>query len=66
VEEVLRLWKQPNMDLLMLFSLSHILALKFGYENVTAMKQDAQQRFSLLENKILDKPSSRILLINVG
>ena len=29
------------------------------------MKLDARKRFSLLENGILDKPSCRLLLINV-
>lgn len=30
------------------------------------MKKDSMQRFSLLENGILDKPSARLLLVNVG
>lgn len=50
----------------MLVSLAHFLALKFDYSNVTEMKQDAQKRFSLLENGILDKPSTKMLIINVG
>jgi hypothetical protein len=51
---------------LMFVSLSHVLALKFGYEDVTAMKKDAKRRFSLLENGILNAPSARALLINVS
>jgi len=47
-------------------SLSHFLALKFGYKDVDSMKQDSQQRFSLLKNGILDKPSAKTLLVNVG
>jgi len=39
---------------------------KWGYENVEAMKSDAMQRFSLLENGVLDQPSTRLLLVNVG
>lgn len=30
------------------------------------MKESSQHRFSLLENGILDRPSAKILLINVG
>lgn len=30
------------------------------------MKRDSQERFSLLQNGILDKPSAKTLLINVG
>jgi hypothetical protein len=47
-------------------SLAHSLALKFGYSNVAEMKKDSQKRFSLLENGILDKPSTKTLIINVG
>lgn len=50
----------------MLVSLAHFLALKFGYSDVAEMKKDSQKRFSLLENGILDKPSTKTLLINVG
>jgi hypothetical protein len=50
----------------MLVSLAHFLALKFGYSNVAEMKENSQKRFSLLENGILDKPSTKTLIINVG
>jgi hypothetical protein len=45
--------------------LAEALAEKFGYGSVEEMKKDAQKRFSLLDNGILDKPSARLLLINV-
>jgi len=47
-------------------SLAECLVEKWGYENVEAMKSDAMQRFSLLENGVLDQPSTRLLLVNVG
>jgi hypothetical protein len=49
-----------------LVSLAYFLALKFGYNNVGEMKEDSQKLFSLLENDILDKPSTKLLIINVG
>jgi hypothetical protein len=45
--------------------LAEALAKKFGYGSVEEMEKDAQKRFSLLENGILDKPSARLFLINV-
>lgn len=45
--------------------LAGALAEKFGYGSVEEMKKDAQKRFSLLDNGILDKPSARLFLINV-
>jgi len=47
------------------YSLTQVLALKFGYDDVEKMKIDSKPRFSLLENGILDQPSCRLLLINV-
>lgn len=47
-------------------SLAECLMEKWGYENIEAMKSDAMQRFSLLENGVLDQPSTRLLLVNVG
>lgn len=46
------------------FDLSQVLASKFGYSDIEGMKVDSRTRFSLLENGILDQPSSRLLLIN--
>ena len=50
----------------LLDSLTDMLSLKFGYRTVEEMKKDARQRFSLLENGILDQPCCRLLLINVS
>ena len=47
-------------------SLTQVLALKFGYPNVQEMMKDSRKRFSLLENGILDQPSTRLLLVNVS
>ncbi|KAH8592806.1 pigment biosynthesis protein-like protein yellowish-green 1 [Bisporella sp. PMI_857] len=46
------------------FSLWPAMALKHGYTTATEFKNDAQKRFSLLENGILQQPSTRLLLIN--
>jgi hypothetical protein len=42
------------------------MAQKHGYASVEEFKNNAQKRFSLLETGIIDKPSTRLLLINVG
>jgi hypothetical protein len=42
------------------------LNLKHGYATMEEFKKDAQKRFSLLETGIIQKPSTRLLLINVG
>lgn len=42
------------------------MAQKHGYATVEEFKNDAQNRFSLLETGIIDKSSTRLLLINVG
>lgn len=46
-------------------SLTPALAQKFGYSSVDAFKEGAQRKFSLVENGIVEKPSTRLLLINV-
>ena len=42
------------------------LALKHGYGDVEDYLANAQKKFSLLENGILEKPSTRLLLVNVS
>lgn len=42
------------------------MALKHGYKNVDDYKKGVQKKFSLLESGLLDKPSTRLLLINVS
>jgi hypothetical protein len=42
------------------------MALKHGYATAEEYKKDALQKFSLVENGILNKPSSRLLLVNVS
>ncbi len=46
--------------------LSPAMAMKYGYDSVEEYRNGAQKKFSLLENGILDKPSTRLLLVNVG
>ena len=50
----------------MCHSLAECLAEKFGYENVEELKKDGKSRFSLVENGILEKPCTRLLLANVS
>jgi hypothetical protein len=50
----------------MTHSLSKVLAQKFGYSDIEAMKMDSRKRFSLVENGIVDQASTRLLLINVS
>lgn len=50
----------------MWYSLAECLAEKFGYKNVEELKKDGQSRFSLVENGILDKPCTKLLLANVS
>lgn len=45
--------------------MSPAMALKHGYSNVEDYN-GVQKKFSLLELGILDKPSTRLLLINVS
>jgi hypothetical protein len=42
------------------------LNLKHGYATMEEFRNDAQKRFSLLETGIIQRPSTRLLLINVG
>ncbi|KAK3951159.1 Alpha/Beta hydrolase protein [Pseudoneurospora amorphoporcata] len=44
--------------------LTPAFAMKHGYNSVEEFKAGVQKKFSLLENGILDKPSTRLLLIN--
>jgi len=47
------------------FDLADTLASKFGYENdLEKFKKEAFGKFSLLEDGTLDKPCSRLLLVN--
>ncbi|KAI9779588.1 MAG: hypothetical protein M1816_003469 [Peltula sp. TS41687] len=57
-------WLDVTSHLDYAFDLAHSLALKFGYKDVESMKKDSRRRFSLLENGILDRPSTRLLLVN--
>ena len=45
--------------------MSPAMALKHGYTNVEDYKNGVQKKFSLLKLGILEKPSTRLLLINV-
>lgn len=42
------------------------MALKHGFRNAEEYKANVQKKFSLLETGILEKPSTRLLLINVS
>lgn len=46
--------------------LNRFMALKHGFHSVQEYKAKAQKKFSLLENGILQMPSTRLLLVNVG
>lgn len=46
------------------FKFTPAFAIKHGYESVEAFKEDAQRRFSLLTNGILERNSCRLLLVN--
>jgi hypothetical protein len=48
------------------FSIWPALSMKYGYESAEEYKKDAIHKFSLLNTGILDKPSSRLLLVNVS
>jgi hypothetical protein len=39
--------------------------MKYGFDSVERFKSEAQAKFSLLEEGILDKASTRLLLVNV-
>lgn len=38
---------------------------KFGFKNVDEMKKEGQKKFSLIETGIAQRPSCRLLLLNV-
>ena len=46
--------------------LTRALAQKWGYHSVEAMREDAMERFSLVKSGVLDKPCTRLLLVNVS
>ena len=57
-------WK-ANVCLRLPNSLAPALAQKFGFSSVEAFKEEAQRKFSLVEQGVVQKPSTRLLLINV-
>lgn len=48
------------------YRLSPPLAMKHGFTSVEEYHEKALERFSLLHNGIIQKPSCRLLLINVS
>jgi hypothetical protein len=42
------------------------MAEKFGFRSVEDFKKDGQKKFSLLDNGIVERPSCRLLLLNVS
>lgn len=48
------------------FQLSPAFAMKHGFESVEEYKEGVQKKFSLLELGIIQKPSARLLLLNVS
>ena len=50
----------------MIRSLNPALAQKFGYDSVQEFKEKSQKTFSLVETGIVNKESTRLLLINVS
>ena len=57
-------WK-ANVCLRLLNSLTPALAQEFGFSSIEAFKEEAQRKFSLVEQGVVQKPSTRLLLINV-
>ena len=57
-------WK-ANVCSHLLNSLNPALAQKFGFSSIEAFKEEAQRKFSLVEQGVVQKPSTRLLLINV-
>ena len=47
-------------------SLNPALAQKFGYDSSEELFKGAQEKFSLVSTGIVEKPSCRLLLINVS
>lgn len=48
------------------FQLTPAMAMKHGFESAEAYKEGVQKKFSLLETGIIEKPSTRLLLVNVS
>jgi len=48
------------------FQLTPAMAMKHGFASVDEYKEKVQKKFSLLETGIIEKPSTRLLLINVS
>ncbi|AEO64969.1 uncharacterized protein THITE_2142739 [Thermothielavioides terrestris NRRL 8126] len=46
------------------FQLTPAMAMKYGFDSVEEYKENAQHKFSLLYSGILDKPATRLLLVN--
>ncbi|KAF7868501.1 hypothetical protein EAF04_005032 [Stromatinia cepivora] len=46
------------------FQLGPAMALKHGYTSIEEFRNNVQKKFSLLDTGIIDKPSTRLLLIN--
>ncbi|CAG8975523.1 hypothetical protein HYALB_00012238 [Hymenoscyphus albidus] len=46
------------------FALGPAISLKHGYESFETYMDEAVKKYSLLENRILEKPSTRLLFIN--
>ncbi|KAI2472160.1 yellowish-green 1-like protein [Annulohypoxylon bovei var. microspora] len=57
-------WLDAVDDLEYPFDLAHTLCYKFGYTDFELFKKEAQDKFSLLNNGILNKPCTRLLLVN--
>lgn len=55
-----------SVMLFFVYRLTPALAMKHGYDSVEEYVAGAQKKFSLLENGILDMPSTRLLLVNVS
>lgn len=47
-------------------SLNPALAQKFGYDSTEELFKGAQEKFSLVSTGVVQKPSCRLLLINVS
>ncbi len=61
-------WYRALADVFLLllhFRIGPALAFKYGYADVETMHHDAQKRFSLVENKIVDMPHTRLVMIGV-
>ncbi|KAI1094194.1 yellowish-green 1-like protein [Rostrohypoxylon terebratum] len=57
-------WLDAVNDLEYPFDLAHTLCHKFGYTDFDQFKKEAQDKFYLLSTGILDKPCTRLLLVN--